>query len=286
MITVDRQVLIQIITEEINKYLSDGRQNIGKSEEINFLNKISHTDEEQNFPPKNGDNQALSRMKKRTSARIGVGHTGARLKTQTVLEFRADHAKARDAVFADVSQGLLERLGLFKVKTMCDSKNMFITRPDLGRRLSQDAENVLRQKCVFQPDVQIYAADGLSSTAIEANLERILPVLIDGLNQKEISTGTPFFMEYGRVAAEDHVADILKPKVVCVLIGERPGLTTAESLSAYIVYNAHTGIPESQRTVVSNIHKNGLAAVEAGAYIVDIIAEMLKQKKSGVELKK
>ena len=232
------------------------------------------------------DEQALLRMKKRTPARIGVGHAGPRLKTQTVITLRADHARAIDAVYADVSDELLERLGLFKVQTMCDSKNTFIKRPDLGRRLSREAENTLRQKCAAEPDVQIYAADGLSATAIEANLERILPVLTDGLKQKGISTGTPFFMKYGRVAAEDHVADIVKPKVVCVLIGERPGLSTAESMSAYIVYDAHSGIPESRRTVVSNIHKNGLAAVEAGAYIVDIIDEMLKKKKSGVELVK
>lgn len=284
---MDRQALIQIITEEINRYFS---QDNGKAAECTDNNEavdiLSPEVKSRPLIENPNDAQALLRMKKRTSARIGVYRAGPRLKTQTMLTLRADHAKARDAVFADVSQELLDRLGLFKVQTMCDSKNTFITRPDLGRRLSQEAENTLRQKCVFQPDVQIYAADGLSSTAIEANLERILPILTDGLNQKGITTGTPFFMEYGRVAAEDHVADILKPKVVCVLIGERPGLTTAESMSAYIVYDAHTGIPESRRTVVSNIHKNGLAAVEAGAYIVDIIEEMLKQKKSGVELVK
>ena len=286
---MDRQMLTQIITEEINKYLARGRNDAVKTE-----NKVSDITEDILSPEvkarpllKNPcDSQALERMKKRTSARIGVGRAGPRLKTQTMLTLRADHAKARDAVFASVSQELLDRLGLFKVRTMCDSKNTFITRPDLGRRLSQEAENILREKCVSGPDVQIYAADGLSSTAIKANLERILPVLTDGLNQKGITTGTPFFMEYGRVAAEDHVADIIKPKVVCVLIGERPGLTTAESMSAYIVYDAHSGIPESRRTVVSNIHKNGLAAVEAGAYIVEIIEEMLRQKKSGVELVK
>ena len=283
----DRQALIQIITEEINRYFSQDNGKAAESPDNGAAEDILSPEiKSRPLIEKPHDAQALLRMKKRTSARIGVGRAGPRLKTLNMLKLRADHAKARDAVFADVSQELLDRLGLFKVQTMCDSKNTFITRPDLGRRLSQEAENTLRQKCVFQPDVQIYAADGLSSTAIDANLERILPILTDGLSQKGITTGTPFFMEYGRVAAEDHVADILKPKVVCVLIGERPGLTTAESMSAYIVYDAHTGIPESRRTVVSNIHKNGLAAVEAGAYIVDIIEEMLKQKKSGVELVK
>ena len=98
--------------------------------------------------------------------------------------------------------------------------------------------------------------------------------------------GTPFLLRFGRVAAEDHVAEILGAKVVCVLLGERPGLATAESMSAYIAYNAYVGIPESKRTVVSNIHKDGIAAVEAGAYLTEVICKILEQKASGVDLVK
>lgn len=232
------------------------------------------------------DEQALLRMKTRTSARIGVGRAGPRLNTQTLLTLRGDHAKARDAVFADVSQELLDRLGLFTVQTRCDSKNTYLTRPDLGRELPEESVQMLRQRCVMSPDVQIYAADGLSSTAVEANLERILPVMTDALREKGITVGTPFYMRYGRVAAEDHVSEILKSKVVCVLLGERPGLATAESMSAYIVYRAYRGMAESRRTVVSNIHKNGLAAVEAGAYVAETIQRILQEGKSGVELVK
>ncbi|MBQ6904569.1 MAG: ethanolamine ammonia-lyase light chain EutC, partial [Spirochaetia bacterium] len=111
-------------------------------------------------------------------------------------------------------------------------------------------------------------------------------VLVKGLESKGLTVGTPFFMKYGRVAAEDQVAEIVGAKVVCVLIGERPGLATSESMSAYIVYNAHVGIPESKRTVVSNIHKDGLSAVEAGAYIVEVIEKILAAKASGVDLVK
>lgn len=232
------------------------------------------------------DPEALQRMMKRTTARIGVGRAGSRLKTQTMLALRADHAQARDAVFADVDPKVLEEAGLFTVQTMCQDKNTYLTRPDMGRQLSPEAVQTLREKCVANPDVQIYAADGLSSTAIEANLNKILPVITESLTRMGLKVGTPFYLRFGRVGSQEHVAETLGAKVVCTLIGERPGLATAESMSAYISYNAYVGMPESKRTVVSNIHKNGTAAVEAGAYVAEVIAKILEQKASGVDLVK
>ena len=232
------------------------------------------------------DPEALARMKKRTTARIGVGRAGPRLKTKTLLTLRADHAQARDAVFADVDPGVLETAGLFTVQSMCADKDTYVTRPDLGRRLSPEAETALKERCVQNPDVEIFAADGLSSTAVEANLNKILPVLTDSLQAMGVKVGTPFYLRFGRVGAEDRVAEVLGAKVVCVLIGERPGLATAESMSAYIAYNAYVGMPEAKRTVVSNIHQNGTDAVEAGAYVAEVIAKILEQKASGVDLVK
>lgn len=232
------------------------------------------------------DKDALMRMKQKTPARIGVGHVGPRLNTQTYLTLRADHAQARDAVFAGVDEKVLDSMGLFTVQTQCDCQNTYLTRPDLGRQLSPEAVNTLKQRCIKNPDVQIYAADGLSSTAVEANLSKILPVLTEALEAKGLTVGTPFFMRFGRVGAQEHVAEVLGAKVVCTLIGERPGLATAESMSAYVTYNAYVGMPESKRTVVSNIHKNGTAAVEAGAYIAEVIEMIIKQKASGVDLVK
>lgn len=233
-----------------------------------------------------GDLEALERMLKRTTARIGVGKAGPRLKTQTMLTLRTDHAQARDAVFANVDPALLKSMGLFTVQTLCQDKNTYMTRPDLGRQLSPEAVETLRECCVLNPDVQIYVADGLSSTAIEANLPRILPVLQEALTAKGLKVGTPFFLQFGRVGSEDHVSEVLGAKAVCVLIGERPGLATAESMSAYLAYNAYVGMPEAKRTVVSNIHKNGTAAVEAGAYVAEVISMILEQRASGVDLVK
>lgn len=138
----------------------------------------------------------------------------------------------------------------------------------------------------MNPDIQIFASDGLSSSAIAANLADVLPLLLDGLKAKGVIVGTPFFVKFGRVGAMDHISEILGSKVTCVLLGERPGLATAESMSAYIAYNARVGMPESRRTVVSNIHRAGIPAVEAGAYIADLLVTILNAKTSGVELRR
>ena len=226
----------------------------------------------------------MEQMKRKTPARIGIGSAGPRLRTRTYLTLRADHAGARDAVFRDVDADLLREMGLFTVQTLCTSRNEHLTRPDLGRQLSEDTKRELRSKCQLNPQVQIYVADGLSSQAVDVNLRDILPALMDGLQDYGISTGTPFFLRFGRVPAMDVISETLGAEVTCVLLGERPGLATANSMSAYIAYKATVGMPEARRTVVSNIHSGGIPAVEAGAHIAGLLKTILERKQSGVDL--
>lgn len=226
----------------------------------------------------------MEQMKRKTPARIGIGSAGPRMNTRTYLTLRADHAGARDAVFRDVDEALLREMGLFTVQSLCTSRNEHLTRPDLGRQLSEDTRRELRSKCQMNPQVQVYAADGLSSQAVDMNLRDILPALMDGLQDYGISTGTPFFMRFGRVPAMDAVSECLGAEVTCVLLGERPGLATANSMSAYIAYKAAVGMPEARRTVVSNIHSGGIPAVEAGAHIAGLLKTILERKQSGVDL--
>lgn len=233
--------------------------------------------------PENRDE--YMKLKQRTSARLGIGRAGTRFKTDILLRFRADHAAAQDAVFNDVPKQFLEELGLFEVATECESRDQYITRPDLGRKIGAEGIKTINEKCKKNPVVQIVVSDGLSSTAIEANAKNILPALENGLKGYGIDTGTTFFIKYGRVGAGDHVGELVNADVVCILIGERPGLTTAESMSAYITYKARVGIPEAKRTVVSNIHRDGTPAAEAGAHVATLIKKILDAKASGQDLK-
>lgn len=224
-------------------------------------------------------------LKQYAPCRLGIGKAGARYKTDPSLQFRAAHSAAQDAVFSDVDQGFVDKMGFFTVQTLCDSKDTYLTRPDLGRKLNEDGVKLVLEKCKKSPTVQIYVSDGLSSAAVAANVADVLPGIMQGLKSYGIDAGTTFFCKYGRVGAMDHISELTGATVTCVLIGERPGLITAESMSAYIAYKGTVGMPEARRTVVSNIHKEGTIPAEAGAHISEIIKTILDHKASGTDLK-
>lgn len=224
-------------------------------------------------------------LKKETAARICVGKAGARLRTETYLRFRADHAIANDAVWTEADETEVDKLGFMKVQTMCRDKDEYITRPDLGRRFFEDTIERIKKECESDIDVQIIAGDGLSAPSIAHNIPDIYPMIVDGLKEKGYRIGTPIYVKYARVATMDRISEALNAKVTMILIGERPGLATGDSMSAYIAYESSTKKPESQRSVVSNIHKFGMPPVEAGAQIVTIVEKMMKEKASGIDLK-
>ena len=230
------------------------------------------------------DKEAFARLKARTPARLGSGKAGPRYKTLTMLRFRADHAAAQDAVFSQMPEDFGEKNGLVSVKTRCESKDMYLTRPDLGRCFDEENAAIIRKELPQKPRVQIVIGDGLSSAAILHNAMDCMQTIRDGLKVQGIEIGKTLFVRYCRVGAGDAVGDITGCEVVCVLVGERPGLVTDKSMSAYITYKPHTGVSESARTVVSNIHDGGTPAAEAGAHVAELIGKILKRKVSGVGL--
>lgn len=231
------------------------------------------------------DKEAYLDMKSKTPARLGVGKAGARYKTISMLRVRADHAAAQDAVFSDVSEDFIKRNHLVPIKTLCKSKDEYLTRPDLGRRFSSETLDIIRKTCGQNPKVLIVVGDGLSSSAVEANVEDTIPAIKQGLKMYGIDVGDVLFIKYARVGAMDAIGEVTDADVICMLVGERPGLVTAESMSAYIAYKPKHGLAEAKRTVISNIHKGGTTAVEAGAHSAELIKTMLDKKASGIDLK-
>ncbi|WP_240376872.1 ethanolamine ammonia-lyase subunit EutC [Bacillus piscicola] len=243
-----------------------------------------HPHKKHNVKQEEAPSDELKELMSKTPARIGVGRVGPRPKTNTWLKFRYDHAAAVDAVSGEVTGSILDSLKLFTVQTKVTDNDIYIRRPDYGRRLSDEAKKLIKETCKFQPEVQIIVSDGLSSKAVEENVEDVYLSLEQSLNSLGFDVGTPFYIEKGRVAVMDDVGELLQPRVVILLIGERPGLVSAESLSAYMCYEPRHGTIEADRMVVSNIHSGGIPPVEAGAYLGSVVEKIMKYEASGVSL--
>jgi ethanolamine ammonia-lyase large subunit len=220
----------------------------------------------------------------KTNARVGIGHCGGRLNTKEYLKLRQDHGIAQDAVWGEALTLMLDDFGFFNVQTMAEEKETYIKRPDLGRTFSPETLEQIKRNCKHDIDVQILAGDGLSAAAIPNNINQIVPVLMDGFKLKGYTIGTPIYIKHARVGTMDKISELLQAKVTIIFIGERPGLASDDSMSAYIAYDASAKTTDAQRTVVSNIHNTGLNPLVAGAQIVDLVEKMLKAKKSGVDL--
>ncbi|MBI6020392.1 ethanolamine ammonia-lyase subunit EutC [Clostridium perfringens] len=280
------QMVGQVDMQSVEKVVKEVSKNQSQVKSDEFIPDITEIDIKKQLLVDNpADREAYLEMKAKTPARLGLGRAGARYKTITALRMRADHAAAQDSVFSDVSEEFIKKNNLIPVKTMCTDKDEYVTRPDLGRKFSPETIEVIKEKCDKNPKVQIMVGDGLSSAAIEANLEDILPSIEQGLKMYGLNVGPILFVKYCRVPAMDAVGEATGADVVCLLVGERPGLVTAESMSAYIAYKPKVGMPEAKRTVISNIHKGGTTAVEAGAHIAELIKTMLDKKASGIDLK-
>lgn len=282
----DQEIDINVIEEKINNKPEIKEVKPDVSDEI--LDDITEVDIKKQFlVPNPVDREGYLKMKEKTPARLGLWRSGPRYKTQPMLRFRADHAAAQDAVFSYVPDEVIEEMKLIPIETKCGDKDTYVTRPDLGRQFDEENTSIIKNKVTPNQKVQIIVGDGLSSAAIGANIKDILPSIKQGLKTHglDFNDNEVLFIKHARVPAMDKIGEITNADVICYLIGERPGLVTAESMSAYLAYKPTVGMPEARRTVISNIHKGGTPAVEAGAYIADLIKKMLDYKKSGIDLK-
>jgi ethanolamine ammonia-lyase small subunit len=224
----------------------------------------------------------------RTPARVLVGRAGPAYRTATWLQLRADHAAARDAVHDEVDlvrdfgAARVERFGLFEMGTWAATKAEYLRRPDLGRRLAPDSRELIRANCLAGADLQVVIGDGLSATSVAKQAPELLDRLHTAAVERGWSFGRPVLVRYCRVGVINDFGDLLAPVVLVLLVGERPGLATAESLSAYLAYRPRAGHTDADRNLVSNIHARGVGSDEAASRVVALAERFRASGRSGV----
>ncbi|MGA2254819.1 MAG: ethanolamine ammonia-lyase subunit EutC [Thermoguttaceae bacterium] len=242
------------------------------------------TDQNDNVIPKSSVELALAH----TPARVLVGRAGPAYRTATALKLREDHAAARDAVHAEVDLNrdfggdLIQRFGLFEVRTQVISKAEYLRRPDRGRKLAGDARALVQKNCRANAEIQVVIGDGLSATAVAGQAPALLARLYEMTVERGWSLGRPFLVRYCRVGVMNDIGDLLSPKVIVLLIGERPGLATAASLSAYMAFRPRSGHTDADRNLISNIHSRGVPCDEAARRILGLVDTFRTLRRSGV----
>src|SRR5208282_2804521 len=225
----------------------------------------------------------FDRMKRATPARLGVGRAGPRYTTAAMLAFRADHARAVDAVRNEVPAGWAKQHRMAEVHSRADSREAYLLRPELGRRLAiPDVARLRRFRANAihkQPTVMICVGDGLSCAAVQAHAPALLRALMRTLRGK-CRLLAPLFIRNARVRIQDHIGEIVRPDVIVMIIGERPGLATAESLSGYVIWRPRLDSLEPDRTVISNIHPGGLRIPQAAKKMAQLVADAIENQAS------
>lgn len=239
------------------------------------------------FTVEPGKSKVIDDLRSATPARIAVGRAGARPTTAEWITFRRDHAMAKDAVKSEFSRQFLQWVadhGYPLVQSNACDKADFISYPPKGKRADEQTMASIKSVCPAGRDVQIVVSDGLSATAVEHNISVLLPRLLNRLEQSGISCGLPVVVRYGRVRIADQICQQLQCKLAINLIGERPGLSASDSLSAYMTYAPGGDTLSAQRTVLSNIHMLGTKPEDAAVQIAQLAATILRLKVSGVDL--
>jgi ethanolamine ammonia-lyase small subunit len=235
--------------------------------------------------------EIVRKIRARTPARLLAGRAGAGYRTGTQLDLREAHAAARDAVREELlceeafGSGFVKTWDLFEVSSKAVAKDEYLLRPELGRHFNEEVGAKLRSRCSIENDLQIAIGDGLSVSAVAAQVPALLPLLCEGARERQWKIGEIFVIHHCRVGILNDIGELLRPRVAVLLIGERPGLATAESLSAYMAYQPRDGHTDADRNVISNIHARGLAPERAANRILNLAEQMMASGNSGCLLK-
>jgi ethanolamine ammonia-lyase small subunit len=237
------------------------------------------------------DDPAWSSLRSLTTARIGLARSGASLATAPLLEFRLAHARARDAVHARLDDASLRAglvpLGLpvLTLNSAVRDRAEYLMRPDLGRQLAADEEPKLGEHVDAGFDLALVVTDGLSARAVESHAPPLLTALVPELHKSGWRIAPLTIVRLGRVAVGDAVAQLLTARMVAVLIGERPGLSSPDSMGAYLTWQPGPQTTDANRNCISNIRPEGIDPVDAASKVMQLLRAMRSRESSGVALK-
>jgi ethanolamine ammonia-lyase small subunit len=233
-------------------------------------------------------------LRRLTPARIALGRTGTSIPTRAQLDFQYAHAQARDAVHlpfdhAALSAQLADRgRESLLLQSAAPDRNTYLQRPDLGRKLSDASAQTLREYATAHPggvDLVIVIADGLSALAVHRHSLPFLARLEEQTSVEGWSVAPVILVEQGRVAVADEIGELLGAKMTVILIGERPGLSSPDSLGLYFTYNPKVGLTDAWRNCISNIRLEGLSYGMAAHRLLYLMREACRRQLSGVNLK-
>ena len=231
-------------------------------------------------------------LRRFTQARIALGRAGHAVPTRELLDFQLAHAQARDAVhfpwdidaFAEELRGIGEEV--LVLDTPVGNRSEYLRRPDLGRILTEESRTRLGNCAAGEADVALMVTNGLSSTAVERHGLPLLQAILNGCRVRQIRLAPVFLVANGRVALSDDIGGTLAARVALIVVGERPGLSAADSLGVYLTFAPQPGNTDAQRNCISNIRPpEGLGYEAAAAKLIYLTGEALRRGISGVALK-
>ncbi|AKD55909.1 ethanolamine ammonia-lyase subunit EutC [Spirosoma radiotolerans] len=245
-----------------------------------------------NEPKKNGiQADEWESLKAYTRARIALGRTGVSVPLNESLQFKLAHAHAKDAVYSHLDLADLQaslagvELPIYSLRSRAENRDMYLQRPDYGRLLNDRSVEYLQQLNSPPADISIIIADGLSATAIMKNAGPVVQLLVNRVQQAGYSLAPLLVVEQGRVAITDAIGGILRPRLAIIFIGERPGLSSFDSMGAYITYAPTPGLTDERRNCISNIREQGLSAEMAVDKLMYLIQAAFRLQLTGVALK-
>jgi ethanolamine ammonia-lyase small subunit len=291
--SIDRALLERLVREVVSETLHSSSSSAASGSAAAAAGSSSSSgaacnDDKHCVPPvrheRIEDAGEVRRVQEATPARLSQGRVGTRYTTSAYITLRAEHAIALDAVHSRVSDDFAQRHGLVSLATKAKDHAEFLLHPDLGRRLNDASRERLLQEGTRGADVVVIVGDGLSALAAETQVPKLLPALLQALSAERFSVGKSVFVRHARIGVQDEIGVLLGARSTIILVGERPGLGTGDSLSIYTAFKPRLNQENAEKNCISNIRDLGFPPAEAAIECARLMRRTFDAGGGGVHL--